>query len=172
MKATLALTFILLASTFFSSCSKEKFNYQSDYDKSYHVWQAFKSNSHNSYRYKVVSGSWIGTSWQTVITVTNGKVTQRYYKHTAPTNFPSSSQQEWTEDESHLDTHPQSGALPIWTLDDIYEKAKIDWLQKRDDATTYFETKNNGMISNCGYVPNSCADDCFRGITITLIEAL
>jgi len=45
-------------------------------------------------------------------------------------------------------------------------------LLKRDNVTTYFEAKNNGMISSCGYWPNNCADDCFTGVSITLIEAL
>lgn len=38
--------------------------------------------------------------------------------------------------------------------------------------STYFETKNNGLISTCGYVENTCADDCFIDITITRIAKL
>jgi hypothetical protein len=77
---------------------------------------------------------------------------------------------QWTEAENQLSTH-ETGAAPV-TLDKIYETAKQDWLQKRDNASTYFETNNRGMISLCGYVPDGCQDDCFQGITISFIEAI
>ncbi|MGY5355583.1 hypothetical protein [Wenyingzhuangia sp. IMCC45467] len=57
-------------------------------------------------------------------------------------------------------------------MDEIYEKAKQDWLIKRKEVLVYFETDNNGLISTCGYVPKNCMDDCFLGITIKSIEAL
>ena len=43
---------------------------------------------------------------------------------------------------------------------------------ERNNVTTYLETKNNGMISTCGYVENNCADDCFIGIHINNISLL
>jgi len=54
----------------------------------------------------------------------------------------------------------------------VYEKARNNWLIKRSNTETYFEAKNNGIISSCGYVKDGCQDDCFNGITITLVEAL
>ena len=69
-----------------------------------------------------------------------------------------------------MNTHVNGGTS--LTLDEIYEKARTEWLLKRKDATSYFEAKNDGMISSCGYVNNNCADDCFVGITINLIERL
>jgi hypothetical protein len=58
------------------------------------------------------------------------------------------------------------------TLDEIYDRAKSDWLRKRSNAQTYFEANNNGLISSCGYVEEGCQDDCFRGITIASVERL
>lgn len=78
----------------------------------------------------------------------------------------------WTETGAMVGTHTGTPASGYLTLDQVYEKAKNDWLKKRSGTTTYFEAKNNGLISSCGYVPDNCADDCFTGINITLIEAL
>ncbi|WP_255474197.1 hypothetical protein [Flavobacterium sp. SLB02] len=43
---------------------------------------------------------------------------------------------------------------------------------KRKNVTNYFEAKNDGLISQCGYVEKGCMDDCFVGITIKSIERL
>jgi hypothetical protein len=79
---------------------------------------------------------------------------------------------EWSERKIELGTHSDTPAAALWTLDQIYVKAKDEWLVKRDNITTYFEAGNAGMLSSCGYVENNCADDCFTGISIRLIEAL
>lgn len=78
----------------------------------------------------------------------------------------------WSENQTNLNNPANKGAAPTWTLDEIYEKAKSDWLKKRNNAQTFFEAKNNGIISSCGFVEDNCADDCFRGITITLVEGI
>ena len=79
---------------------------------------------------------------------------------------------EWTERKIELGTHTETAASALWTLDQIYTKAKDEWLVKRENVTTYFKAENAGMLSSCGYVENNCADDCFRGVSIRLIEAL
>jgi hypothetical protein len=78
----------------------------------------------------------------------------------------------WTETGAMVGTHKNTPANTYLTLDEVYAKVKNDWLKKRSGTTTYFETKNNGMVSSCGYVTDNCADDCFNGINISLIEAL
>lgn len=74
------------------------------------------------------------------------------------------------KNESEINTH-QNGAAAL-TLDEIYVNAKSDWLIKRKNTTNYFESKNDGLISQCGYVEKNCMDDCFVGITISSIERL
>lgn len=176
MKQSVILTCLLfLAGTLLTSCHKSDIRYENDFDKSYHQWLRFKDATGNSYRYKVVDGSWTGFGWQTVITVTKGKVTQRYFKLTPPrdnTTVIPADKLEWTENENEINTHTQSGAAEAITLDQVYEKARTEWLIKRSNAQTYFETKNNGLISNCGYIKNGCTDDCFIGITIEYIQSL
>lgn len=156
------------------SCKKDGLLFKGDLNKSYQTWLAFKDSSNNSYRYMVTFGSWTGYGTETLITVVNGKVTERsftakFLRHDG-TNLIDSLITEWREDEAQLASHDQ-GAAPL-TLDDIYKEARENWLRRRDDADTYFETGNNGKISVCGYIPRNCMDDCFRGIHIRLIEAL
>ncbi|MBA6153817.1 hypothetical protein [Gelidibacter maritimus] len=79
---------------------------------------------------------------------------------------------EWTENENELNSHESSIAADALTLDQIYNKAETDWLIKRKNSTSYFESKNNGLISTCGYVEKDCMDDCLVGITIKSINVL
>jgi hypothetical protein len=114
-------------------------------------------------------GSWAGFATRTTITVEKGKIVERHFKYTTvptSTTIPPTAL-EWTENENEINNHPESPAL---TLDEVYDKARNEWLLKRKSAKTYFEAKNNGLISSCGYVEDGCQDDCFIGIYIDSIE--
>lgn len=78
----------------------------------------------------------------------------------------------WVEEASGIGTHKNTAASPYLTLDAVYEEAKNEWLKKRENAETIFETGSDGLISTCGYTINGCQDDCFTGIRIVRIEAL
>lgn len=164
---------ILFTGILFSSCEKSDINYESDFEKSYNKWLTFKETSGNTYCYTVAGSSWSGPAWQTTITVDKGKVTQRSFKFTSTNGLGSIVQEdiEWTEDENSINSHEHYAADAL-TLDQVYDKARSEWLTKRENAKTYFETLNNGLISSCGYVENNCMDDCFRGIHIASIVAL
>lgn len=172
MKAKIYLFSLLLIGSLFASCKKSDIEYDNDFNKSNKAWANFKVSSGNSYRYLINTVSWTGYSTETIITVRNGKVIGRSYvaKRYVGTATTITVMEEWAEDESSLNTHT-NGATPM-TLDEVYQKAKTDWLLKRKDATTSFEAKNNGLISSAGYVPNGCMDDCFIGIYIGFIERL
>lgn len=169
-RSTLALLLII---TLFVSCKKSDIAYENDFDKSYRTWVNFKTSTGNSYRYTINTNSWTGTTSETVITVKDGKAVQRSFVHKVPVSknpLELTITEQWDEDLTQLNTHT-NGSATI-TLDEIYQKAKTEWLLKRDDAKTYFESKNSGMISSAGYVDNNCQDDCFRGITISSIQGL
>jgi hypothetical protein len=172
MKGNLYLFILLLTGTLFISCKKSDIEHENDFDKSYKSWMDFKTSSKNSYRYMVRTASWTGYSTETIITIQNGKVVHRSFvaKAVDPPSNAVALREEWEEVTTKLNTH-QNGAATM-TLDEIYQKAKTDWLLKRDNADTDFETNNNGMISACGYVENGCQDDCFRGINIAFIEVV
>lgn len=171
MKLNVYPVILVLITSLFISCKKDM-EFGNDYSKSEKAWNSFRASSGNSYRYMVATGSWTGTASETIITVQEGRVVGRSYVHKV--RLQANSQlvidAEWEEDAASLGSHADGAALH--TLDDIYGSAKNDWLKKRDNAQTYFEAKNNGMISSCGYVEDGCADDCFRGISIGFIEKL
>lgn len=170
---SLLLLMMLTAVTVLTSCKKNNIEHKNDFDRSHDSWLSFKQSSNNSYSYKVSSGSWTGTSSETVITIKDGKVTNRSYIYKIPGKTPGTEpvvMEEWQEDQNKLNTH--SAGAPTLTLDEVYQKAKTEWLLKRKDAETFFEAKNNGMISTCGYTQNGCQDDCFNGITIASITKL
>ncbi|MGC1204879.1 MAG: hypothetical protein WA839_08345 [Flavobacteriaceae bacterium] len=174
MKNRILIITLLLLSSIISSCSSDDdFNYQSDFENSHNAWLNFKESTNNSYKYTVGSGTWAGSYMETTISVSNGVITQRYFKYTETDGLSEDipeQELEWTENENEIGNH-QDGAEPI-TLDEIYEKAKQDWLIKRKNTQTYFETGNNGIISSCGYRDKNCVDDCFIGINIKSIETL
>lgn len=171
MKMNIYPVIMLLIATLFVSCKKD-IVYDDEFSKSEEVWRDFKASSGNSYRYMVSFASWAGFRTETIVTVEKGEVVGRSYvsKMRKDSSLQMEVLEQWEEDASSLGSHDKGAEL--LTLDKIYQRAKSDWLKKREDAETYFETRNNGMISLCGYVPNGCADDCFRGITIDYIEKL
>lgn len=172
MKTKIYLIALVLISTLIS-CDSEQITYTNDFESSLKTLQDFKATSNNSYTYTVVKGSWVGISWKTIITVSNGKVIQRAFAYTQVVeNSIPENELEWTENSTDLGSHVDSPASSVLTLDEIYDLAKTDWLIERANSKIYFENQNNGMISSCGYIPNNCADDCFFGININSITAL
>ncbi|MFB9107875.1 hypothetical protein [Flavobacterium gyeonganense] len=168
------IALVLISCLMFSCSSDDELNYQNDFQKSQKTWLDFKASSNNSYKYVVSSGTlFLAYSWETTITVSNGKIIQRHFKYTGNTeNIPDNIPLEWTEEENQINSHENSPAAEALTLDQIYSKAEKEWLIKRKDVTVYFESKNNGLISTCGYVPKGCMDDCFFGIRIKSIQSL
>ncbi|MFC3561091.1 hypothetical protein [Pedobacter jamesrossensis] len=171
MKRNLNVLVLLLAFAI-SGCKKEGIEHRKEFDKSFEIWLNFKASASNYYKYQLVTNSWTGSSTQTTITVKGGKVIQRAYI-AKTVNQPANVitiHEEWEENEQELNSHKNYGL--ILTLDEIYEKAKTELLIKRDDVETSFEAKNNGMMSSCGYIPKNCADDCFKGFSISFIERI
>jgi hypothetical protein len=165
MKKT-SIRIAALLCTFFALVScEDNMNYESEFETSYRAWQDFKAACGNSYRYEVAIDSWVGSTSRTVITVTDGTVTQRSWKHQYE-----DIEEEWTENAAEIGTHDY--AAEPRTLDEVYDKARNEWLIKRENTQVFFETGDNGMIFLCGYVDDRCADDCLQGITITRIESL
>lgn len=171
MKAKFCLPIFLLLGSLMVSCS-DKVTFKNKYEDSYKTWLKFRKSSGNSYTYMVATDSWTGAYTEMVITVKNGKIVQRDFSRGDPD--PESRQrivrETWSEGENEINTHET--VAPAMTLDEVYDKARTDWLKKRDNANTYFEAQNQGMISSCGYVEKGCQDDCFVGIRISYIHPL
>ena len=164
---------LFVLTTFLLSCKKQPF--ENEYENSLSAWMNFKKETNNSYKYTQVWYSWTGHSSEIMVTVRDGKIVARSYKAIGPdmeNGEVIKTYAEWSEDETTLNSHSESTGASL-TLDEIYLKARNEWLNvSRDENEISFETKNNGMISSCGYVSKECADECFRGITIKEISKL
>lgn len=142
-----------------------------NYNSSYNAWLAFKQTVHNSYTYTVVTAyaeSAINLT-EVKTTVKNGKVSARdYTAYAYKTDALQNAAQkvilsQWHEEGLGLNKH--SEVAEAMTLDDIYVQAKNVWLNAdpfKNDI--YFETRNAGLISEAGYFPKGCQDNCFVGI--------
>lgn len=174
MKKNFYIIALLLINICLFSCSNDDdLNYQNDFEKSKSAWLDFKASSNNSYQYVVSGSSFVLPShWETTITVSNGIVIQRDFTYINPPENMPEEDQYWTEDQYELNTHATFMAASPVTLDEIYNKAESEWLIKRKNTSTYFETANNGLISTCGYSEKGCMDDCFTGIRIKSITRL
>jgi len=158
-----------------TGCKKDNIANESEFNKSYNAWLSFKDTSHNTYLYTTTFGSWTGYGAEIKTGIVNGKVAWRDFISTQLKRNGTSqidTIKQWHEDADHINTHPNDVGESL-TLDEVYQKAKTVWL-KADKKTNdiYFETKNSGMISSCGFVPKGCQDDCFNGITISLITSV
>jgi hypothetical protein len=173
MKNLYLLIIILLLSA--TACKKENIAQKSEYDASFKAWISFRNNAKNSYSYTTSFGSWVGFSVTIKTAVNNGKIVSRDYTRIQYRNDGTDKAdtiKTWHEDAATINTHPHDAPNAL-TIDDIYLKARTQWL-KVDAAANQiiFEANNNGIISSCGYVPRNCADDCFNGVKITSITAL
>jgi hypothetical protein len=171
-KLYLFIIIILFSAT---SCKKDNIANESEFNKSSTQWLNFKSKVNNSYTYTTNFGSWTGYGVEVKIGVSNGKIISRDFissKFKQNGTIERDTIKQWHEDADHINTHSNDAGESL-TLDDVYQKAKTVWLKADKKANDiYFEVRNNGMISNCGFVPKGCQDDCFNGISITAITAL
>jgi hypothetical protein len=195
MKKLFHFLFILIL---ICGCSKDELQYQNDFDKSYNAFQKLKKETNNTYRYQTnIHSFYDGISREYTFEIVKGVVTKRSFKFTEIGNIKRPeigwteesarlafkatdytdeaianliSKLEWVEEKDQLGT--MEAPLNIWTLDQVYDKAKEEWLIKRANAQIYFETNNNGLISLAGYISNGCQDDCFTGIKIIKVEKL
>lgn len=155
------------------SCKKDKSPYSSELENSAQNWEQYKASVNNSYTYISYfqsSFGFISNYSQTKITVQNGVVTGRVYEFRMLPNAPLIG--TWTEDKATLNTH--TGGAPALTLDDIYTKAKNEWLTvDKTKNNIYFEQDANGIITVCGYSAKDCiVGDCFVGAYIKDITKL
>ncbi|MBE9583709.1 hypothetical protein IM792_04555 [Mucilaginibacter sp. JRF] len=173
-----ALTIVVVL--FAISCSKDSggnaVQYKA-YERSYKTWLSYKGTVNNSYIYTVTSGSVFGYKSKTVLTVINGKadnrsfIAEREKQNTTGAAPEYEVYEQWNESSASIGSH-HSGANAL-TIDQVYDKYRTEWLKvSSKDNDVFFEAKNDGLITMCGYVPKGCMDDCFVGIRISEIKPL
>ncbi len=168
-----AIVFALSACKKDAAINAKKGNGSLDYNDSYSAWTNYKNKVHNNYTYTVTTASFTGAASETILVINNGMVISRdYFAYAGGANSTNRTiVKQWQESGNNLNTHSNEGASAV-TIDEVYNMAATVWL-KADPKTNdiYFETKNNGLISTCGYYPLGCQDDCFNGINISSITS-
>lgn len=167
----------LLAVIGLFGCDSDEFAERNAYENSRSQWAELKKAKGNSYVYQAHRSSWTGWSSYTDIQVENGAVTARSFYKVTPLQHADGSFRHkkeggilfdttcvYTESVNDIGTHEQ-GDKPL-TMDELYEVYGKYLMVDRKQNTLYFETDTQGILKLCGYFPNTCADDCFRGIDI------
>ena len=137
------------------------------YNESLKQWTELKDINGNSYIYQTTFVSWTGFGSITELTIEEGEVTSRVYQEfkTNETNGQREIIDTYTETKTNLGSHDK-GAYSL-TIDDLYNSCASEYLTvDKENNTLYFETEIDGLMSLCGFVPEGCMDDCFRGVKI------
>lgn len=141
------------------------------YEESLSKWIELKRNNGNSYIYQTTFISWVGFGNTTELKIIENKVVARNYRA-----FTINSQTQehittatYSENENNLGSHNE-GVLPR-TIDELYTTCANEYLVvDPNENQIFFKANNDGLMIQCGFVPDNCADDCFKGITIDFIK--
>mgnify|MGYP007043344030 CR=1 FL=1 len=163
---------LLFGLTLFFSCQSGNEEQMNKLENSAKNWGLLKVENNDSYRYEVTGVSWTGLNWVTAITVEGGQIVSREYERFSYSNDGAKEIKEnYMETGDKLGTHVNGAKL--LTLDELYDVCKQEYLRVDPERNTIlFTTFDNGLVSSCGYVPKGCADDCFQGFTLRVIEWL
>lgn len=142
------------------------------YNKSNATWSELKQEKGNSYNYQVSFSSWTGFTTATTLTVEKGKVIQRRYEEYVLTETGEKDISDaYTETKDLLGSN-EKGA-EVLTIDELYGACASEYLAVDEkENSLFFDTQDNGIMRLCGYNPNDCADDCFKGVRISAFEWL
>lgn len=167
--------FSLLFLVFLLSCSTDDNNSEItgssgiSYKDSKASWPELKKINGESYSYTTRFDSWTGFSNKTIITVQDGVVIKReYFAYETSVNPEGEVVEEldsYTETGEEIGTH-ERGFKPL-LVEELYETCISEYLTVNEEENKiYFDTDEDGIISNCGFVPKGCVDDCFSGFRI------
>ena len=133
-----------------------------EYNQSLMAWTNLSADS---YTYVVPFRSWSGYRDETTITVLNGMIVRREFQSFRLDNGAEVGLDHWVEEGTQLGSHDQGA--PRRTMEDNYTYCRNQVLiQDPVENSIYFEVDERGILKQCAYFPNNCADDCLMGITI------
>lgn len=138
-----------------------------NYNESFAKWTELKNKNGNSYIYQTTFFSWTGFGSTTELKIEEGVVISRDYQEfiTNETTGQREIIDTYTETETNLGSHEKGANL--LSIDDLYNSCASEYLiVDTEKNTLYFETELDGLMTLCGFVPDGCMDDCFRGVRI------
>jgi hypothetical protein len=143
-----------------------------DLEQSQSTFEDLEQQSSGYYQYRRTSVSWVGWYAHTTITVQDGVVIQREYQDGWQEEVPPEEGWEptyWIEGAEEIGTH--EGGHAAVTLDALYDLCADDVLvQDPAENEIYLSFFDDGVVKQCGYVPNDCADDCLSGFTLEYVD--
>jgi hypothetical protein len=146
---------------------------EAEYNTSLAKWNKLKAKHKNSYEYKISHSSWIGYRSSTIIRVRRGKVVGReFYENKMIKNKGYSEEALiYKEDEADINSHRQGDKAVLF---DQHYKHCGEVNLKQDEKTNriIFKTDEEGVISDCGHIFESCVADCFEGVHVVSLEWL
>ena len=168
--------FSLLTLAILMSCDTETPAWQRkgesniSYTESLATWRDLRDQHGNDYVYQTYTSSWIGVQTTTTLTVTDGVVVRRDYERQMRND---AGQYELTlsysETSGDVGSH-EEGAEPV-TIDKLYQTCVGKYLNVDENRNQiYFDTEETGIMTNCGYTPDNCQDDCYTGFRIEFLE--
>ena len=139
----------------------------SQYTNSLDQWNTLNPSSYSFVVYS--SSEVVDIEIKTTIEVTDNVVTKRSFWKKDNFNY-SNKITTWEESTPETINSHKEGFVAI-TLGDVYYQCRTNILaQDPRNFNIFFEAKNNGLISKCGFSAMNCEDDCFRGVKIESIN--
>ncbi len=167
------IIYILILVSFFFSCNSQPSVIQK-YRKSLEHWENQKVKHNNSYRYTLYRETGRAMGSRATITVKKGKVIQRHFEHYSmkytKEGIERIVEDQWTENKADLGIHKSIFAPQ--TIDELYQDCKGIYINSPKSEIKTFNVDTNHIIRTCGYTPEGCHDDCFRGIELFSFEWL
>lgn len=140
-------------------------NYEDVYAESLTLWEQEKKAHNNSYDYTLEYSAFEANSYYTTkCTVKNGVVVERTNESYSYKNDKKVIGKTWTETKDKVGKNKDG--FPAKTLDEIYSDCGSIYIKgSGPNDQIMLETAFDGIISLCGYWPESCQDDCFVGVS-------
>lgn len=168
MRTIQALLITLMGITLFSCSDSDRV--EDELEASYNNWLKCQSSWNNIYYYTTTTSSCTGHSSETTTKVLSGQILSRQFVSYILDEATGEKEieTEWTETSAELNSH--NDGFPAMLMDDVYKKARIEWLKGPKGATYFLETDATfGLLRECGYIIDGCVDDCFVGVKIIAI---
>ncbi len=141
------------------STPREETPQQKQLAESLETWNALKTKNGDYYRYEVSAGSVFGPSYDTTLTVQEGKVVQRDLAITEIDNEGNiTTTKSWSETGAALGSHDEGAELiPI---DTYYSRCRNDVLSQSPETNDiYLALQDNGVVASCYAIPKNVEYD-------------
>ena len=141
-----------------------------EFTASWNAWQTAVQANGATYYYAVIRGvSGFGPPdyclYRTTVVVTDGVPVERRFEISAMVGNPVDCEEPFTEMGEDLGTHDSGFAAVPATVDTLYGACcdQVIHVEPAEEYMVTFATDDQGLMKQCYYVANGCADGCSGG---------